>query len=128
MACARLLRAVAVDLRMLISETIQSNLEISMNAKMVRTLALSIALLGASAVSMAAAGAGGGGSPGSSSQSREHGSMMMGTGGMMGGCPMMGGTTGMDPKTAMRMHGEMMRAMGDIMLKYSDQAGAAPSK
>lgn len=98
-----------------------------MNAKMVRTLALSVVLLGASALSMAAAGPGGGNSPGSSSQSRDHGSMT-GMGGMMGGCPMMGGTTGMDPKTAMRMHGEMMRAMGDIMLKYSDQAGTAPSK
>lgn len=53
---------------------------------------------------------------------------MMGTGGMMGGCPMMGGTNGMDPKTAMRMHAEMMRAMSDIMLKYSDQAGTALSK
>lgn len=45
-----------------------------------------------------------------------------------GGCPMMGGTNGMDPKTAMRMHAEMMRAMSDIMLKYSDQAGTALSK
>jgi len=53
---------------------------------------------------------------------------MMGMGGMMGNCPMMGGTAGMDPKTAMKMHGEMMRAMGDIMLKYSDQAATAPSK
>ncbi|MFM0420643.1 hypothetical protein [Paraburkholderia strydomiana] len=49
-------------------------------------------------------------------------------GGMMGSCPMMGGNMGMDPKTAMRMHGEMMKAMGDIMLKYSDQAGTSPSK
>jgi len=98
-----------------------------MNTKTVGALIVSAVLLGASAVSMAAAGAGVNNSPGSSSQSREHGSMM-GMGGMMGGCPMMGGTAGMDPKTAMKMHGEMMRAMGDIMLKYSDQAAAAPSK
>ncbi|MDR5743524.1 hypothetical protein QCE73_10215 [Caballeronia sp. LZ029] len=98
-----------------------------MNAKIVRASMLSAVLLGASAVAMAATGAGGGSAPGSSSQSREHGSMM-GMGGMMGSCPMMGGTAGMDPKTALKMHGEMMRAMGDIMLKYSDQAGTAPSK
>ncbi|KDR28406.1 MULTISPECIES: hypothetical protein [Caballeronia] len=97
-----------------------------MNTKTVGALIVSAVLLGASAVSMAA-GAGVNNSPGSSSQSREHGPMM-GMGGMMGGCPMMGGTAGMDPKTAMKMHGEMMRAMGDIMLKYSDQAAGAPSK
>jgi hypothetical protein len=34
----------------------------------------------------------------------------------------------MDPKTAMRMHGEMIKAMGGIMLKYADQPGMAPSK
>ncbi|MFL9888264.1 hypothetical protein PQR66_34940 [Paraburkholderia agricolaris] len=49
-------------------------------------------------------------------------------GGMMGSCPMMGSNMNMDPKTAMRMHGEMMKAMGDIMLKYADQAGTSPSK
>jgi hypothetical protein len=41
---------------------------------------------------------------------------------------MMGASAGMDPKTALRMHGEMMRAMGDIMLQYSEQAGSSPSK
>jgi hypothetical protein len=44
--------------------------------------------------------------------------MMMGVGG--GG--MMGGTMGMmgggDPATMMQMRGEMLKAMGDIMLKY----------
>ncbi|MFM0327733.1 hypothetical protein [Caballeronia glebae] len=98
-----------------------------MKAKIVRTLMISGVLLGASAVGMAASGASGSTPSGSTSQSREHGSMM-GMGGMMGSCPMMGGTAGMDPKTAMRMHAEMMRAMADIMLKYSDQAGTAPSK
>lgn len=98
-----------------------------MNAKIVGTLMISGVLLGASAVGMAAPGASGSSPSGSTAQSRDHGSMM-GMGGMMGGCPMMGGTNGMDPKTAMRMHAEMMRAMSDIMLKYSDQAGTAPSK
>ena len=63
-----------------------------------------------------------------SAQDREHGHGSMMMGGMMGGCPMMGGSAGLDSKTAMRMHAEMMRAMSDIMMKYSDQAGAAPSK
>ena len=44
------------------------------------------------------------------------GSMM----GMMEGCPMAMGA-GLDRKTAMKMHGEMMRAMGDILVKYADQ-------
>jgi len=52
---------------------------------------------------------------------------MEGMGGMMASCPMIGGNMGMDPKTAMRMHGEMMTAMGDIMLKYADPPGMAPS-
>lgn len=96
-----------------------------MNAKLVRTAVLSILLLSVSAVSVAAAGA----SPGSAAQDREHGhGSMMAMGGMMGGCPMMGGSAGMDPKTAMRMHAKMMRAMSDIVLKYSDQMGGAPSK
>jgi hypothetical protein len=29
--------------------------------------------------------------------------------------------TGLDRKTAMQMHGEMMRAMGDILVKYADK-------
>lgn len=54
-----------------------------------------------------------------------HGGGMMGMmgGGMMGmmnSCPMMTGT-GLDRKTAMRMHGEMMRAIGDILIKYADK-------
>jgi hypothetical protein len=103
-----------------------------MNAKFLRATALSVLLLTTSAVTLAETGAGTGNSPGSSAQNREqHGSMMggmMGSGGMMGNCPMMGGNMGMDPKTAMRMHAEMMRAMADIMLKYSDQVGTTPSK
>jgi hypothetical protein len=40
---------------------------------------------------------------------------MMG-GGMMGGMPMMGGPA--DSPRMMQMRGEMMKAMGEIMLKY----------
>lgn len=66
---------------------------------------------------------------------RTHGGMMgsgmgggmMGSGaagngmmGMMGGCPMAMGA-GLDRKTVMKMRGEMMRAMGDILIKYADK-------
>ncbi|WP_235513383.1 hypothetical protein [Burkholderia pseudomallei] len=95
-----------------------------MNTRHARMAVLSTLLLAASAVSFAAAGS----SSSSAAQDREHGHGSMMMGGMMGGCPMMGGSAGLDPKTAMRMHAEMMRAMSDIMMKYSDQAGAAPSK
>lgn len=104
-----------------------------MNTKPLLTAALLTLSLGTGAVAMAASGTGNDASH--PPQTRERGSSMMGGmgmggmgGGMMGGCPMMGGNMGMDPKTAMRMHGEMMKAMGDIMLKYSDQAGTSPSK
>lgn len=104
-----------------------------MNAKLLLTTSLLALSLGTGAVAMAAGGAGNDASH--QPQTREHGSNMMGGmgmggmgGGMMGSCPMMGGNSGMDPKTAMRMHGEMMKAMGDIMLKYADQAGTSPSK
>ncbi|WP_272544886.1 hypothetical protein PPH94_019455 [Burkholderia cepacia] len=98
-----------------------------MNATFIRAAAATVLLVTASGGSFAAAGS----NPGTSSQDRKHdqGAMMMGMGGgMMGSCPMMGINAGMDPKTAMRMHAEMMRAMSDIMLKYSDQTGSAPSK
>ncbi len=95
-----------------------------MNARHARMAVVSTLLLAASAVSFAAAGS----SSGAAAPDREHGHGSMVMGGMMGGCPMMGGSAGLDPKTAMRMHAEMMRAMSDIMTKYADQAGAAPSK
>ncbi|MFW7342345.1 hypothetical protein V0R37_12455 [Pollutimonas sp. H1-120] len=41
--------------------------------------------------------------------------------GMVGGCPMMGASGGKNGKVMMQMHGEMMRAMGDIMIKYADK-------
>jgi hypothetical protein len=47
---------------------------------------------------------------------------------MMGACPMMEGGSHIDPKTSMQMQGEMMKAMGDIMLKYADRLDASPSK
>ncbi|SIT37755.1 conserved exported hypothetical protein [Paraburkholderia piptadeniae] len=101
-----------------------------MNAKLIRVVIASVVLAATGTVALAAGTAS---SSNATQQGREyeHGSMMggmMGMNGMMGSCPMMGGTAGMDPKTAMRMHGEMMRAMGDIMLKYAEQAGTTPSK
>ncbi len=74
-----------------------------------------------------------------------HGGGMQGgmmQGGMMQGgmmCPMMSGMMGggmpmmgmmgqrHDPKM-MQMHGEMMKAMGDIMMKYGKQMESAPSR
>lgn len=57
---------------------------------------------------------------------KDHGMMgdgMMSGGmmGMMGSCPMMGAASGANSKVMMQMHGEMMRAMGDIMIKYADK-------
>ncbi len=48
---------------------------------------------------------------------QDHG--MMGGGMMSGG--MMGAASGANGKVMMQMHGEMMRAMGDIMIKYADK-------
>jgi hypothetical protein len=71
-----------------------------------------------------------------------HGGMMGGMGpggmhgGMMGACPMMGMMGGMaspmmgaggDPRTMglmLQMRGEMMRAVGEVLLKYGQQLGA----
>ncbi len=54
---------------------------------------------------------------------------MMGGGmmGMMGSCPMMGPSSGPNGKVMMQMHGEMMRAMGDIMMKYADKFETPPA-
>lgn len=54
---------------------------------------------------------------------------MMGGGpmGMMGDCPMMGASNGLNGKVMMQMHGEMLRAMGDIMMKYADQFETPPA-
>jgi hypothetical protein len=56
------------------------------------------------------------------------GNPMMG-GAMMNGCPMMMGQLPPgNEKLAMQMHGEMMKAMGDIMLKYADRIQTPSSK
>ncbi len=116
-----------------LGDTIEPNPETDMITKFIRAAALSALLSMTATVAVPAGGARNDGS--SPAQTRERGDSMMGMGGMggmgggmMGSCPMMGGNMGMDPKTAMRMHADMMRAMSDIMLKYADQAGATPSK
>lgn len=52
---------------------------------------------------------------------KSHGMMGGGMMGMMGSCPMMSAASGANGKVMMQMHGEMMRAMGDIMIKYADK-------
>lgn len=50
-------------------------------------------------------------------------------GGMMKGCPMMAGhfPPG-NEKLEMQMHGEMLKAMGDIMLTYAGRMQSQPAK
>lgn len=94
-----------------------------MTLKHLAAVSLALALSGASGWSAAA--------PPSQPAMRDHGSSMMG-GGMMGGmmdhCPMMGQFPPGNEKLAMQMHGEMMKAMGDIMLKYADRIQTPPAK
>lgn len=52
---------------------------------------------------------------------KDHGMMGGGMMRMMGSCPMMSAASGANGKVMMQMHGEMMRAMGDIMIKYADK-------
>ncbi|WP_353148903.1 hypothetical protein [Pollutimonas bauzanensis] len=47
--------------------------------------------------------------------------------GMMRGCPMMGLLGEPNGKVMMQMHGEMMRAMGDILMKYADKFETPPA-
>lgn len=48
---------------------------------------------------------------------------MNGMGGMMAGCPMIGSMAGaLTPQQQMKMHAEMMQAMGRIMEKYAGDA------
>lgn len=56
-----------------------------------------------------------------SGRMKDHGMMGGSMMGMMGSCPMMGAASGANGKVMMQMHGEMMRAMGDIMIKYADK-------
>lgn len=79
---------------------------------------------------------GGGGMPGGMmGMGGMHGMMGGSTQGMGGMCmPMMMGMQGMmdaqaDPKTRglmLQMHGEMMKAVGDVMLKYGKQFESQP--
>ncbi|NYT64306.1 hypothetical protein H0A66_18490 [Alcaligenaceae bacterium] len=55
------------------------------------------------------------------------GMMTGGMMGMMGGCPMMSPLGEPNGKVMMQMHGEMMRAMGDIMTKYADKFETPPA-
>jgi len=55
------------------------------------------------------------------------GAAVAGGGGMMGACQGMMGA-GLDSATAMRMRGEMMRAMGDILVKYAGKAEPAANR
>lgn len=100
-----------------------------MHTKHLAAAVLAVALLGVSGLSAAA------GTPQSAMHDR--GSSMMGGGmmggGMMGGemmrnCPMMGQLPPGNEKLAMQMHGEMMKAMSDIMLKYADKIQAPAAK
>ncbi len=91
---------------------------------------LAVALLTGSGLSVAA-------EPDSSAMhapSMMGGHMMMGNH-MMGGAGMnadpmmtMGHLPPGNEKLELQMHGEMMKAMGDIMLKYADRIPAAPAK
>jgi hypothetical protein len=100
-----------------------------MNTKRLAAVSLAFALLGASGLSAAA-------SP-PQPVMHDHGSAMMGDGmmgkemmskEMMSNCPMMAQLPPGNEKLAMQMHGEMMKAMGDIMLKYVDKIQTPPEK
>lgn len=79
-------------------------------------------------------GAGKGMGAGGSSGMGGPGGMMGNGGGMMNGQMMTNGMfcaplgAGLNPATAMQMRGEMMRAVGDIMIKYSKQAETSERK
>ncbi|AJZ56474.1 hypothetical protein [Paraburkholderia fungorum] len=95
-----------------------------MNTRRLAAVSLALALSGASGWSVAAGP--------SQPATHDGGSSMMGggmmSGGMMGHCPMMGQLPPGNEKLAMQMHGEMMKAMGDIMLKYADKIQTPPAK
>ena len=48
-------------------------------------------------------------------------------GGMMGGCPMMSHLPPGNEKLAMQIHGEIMVAIGNILIKHADNLQARPS-
>ncbi|HEY9280085.1 MAG TPA: hypothetical protein VIP51_08425 [Eoetvoesiella sp.] len=102
-----------------------------MNTKKLLIAPLTVLLLGVGGATFAAtpSGEGTAAMPNASGMMQDGnapkmGHMMRGgmnEGGMMGSCPMMGGGGGPNGKVMMQMHGEMMRAMGDIMMKYADK-------
>jgi hypothetical protein len=122
--------------------------EIDMNAKKVIPALLAATLIGASGWGFAAEGDASAQHRVQSEQGMKtvpgmnarmmgnmSGSGMMGhgmMGGMMGmmggGCPMMGRFPAGDQALAMRMHGEMMEAMGRILVKYADKIQPQPAK
>lgn len=85
-----------------------------MNTRRIAAVSLALALFGASGWS-AATGP-------TQSPMHDHDSSMMGS------CPMMGQLPPGNEKLAIQMHGEMMKAMGDIMLKYADRIQTQPAK
>ncbi len=94
-----------------------------MNTRHLAAVSLALALFGASGWSAAASA--------TQSPMRDHGKMMGGGkmgGELMGSCPMMGQLPPGNEKLAMQMHGEMMKTMGDIMLKYADRIQTPPAK
>jgi hypothetical protein len=91
---------------------------------------LAVALLAGSGLSVAAEPAGS--AMRDPSMMRSHMAMghhMMGASGMNAGpMMMMGHLPPGNEKLELQMHGEMMKAMGDIMLKYADRIQTPPSK
>jgi hypothetical protein len=100
-----------------------------MNTKRLAAMTLAIALLGTSTWSAAASPPQPGMHDGGSSMMGEGmmGGGMMGKG-MMSNCSMMGQLPPGNEKLEVQMHGEMMKAMGDIMLKYADKIQVPPAK
>jgi len=98
------------------------------------TALLTVALLATSGLSVAANSSPTPNTPQSSMHAQPMaGDAMMDKGmmgkGMMKDCSMMmGKLPAGNEKLAMQMHGEMMKAMGDIMLKYADKIASPSSK
>ncbi len=106
-----------------------------MNIRRVAVPLLTVVLLAGSGWSVAA----GSRDPAGSAPPSMHGQSMMMGGQMMGnhmmgsagmnGCSMtMGQLPPGNEKLEMQMHGEMMKAMGDIMLRYADRIQTPSSK
>uniref|UniRef100_UPI003F496AFE hypothetical protein n=1 Tax=Cupriavidus taiwanensis TaxID=164546 RepID=UPI003F496AFE len=101
-----------------------------MNTKSLVAATLALVMLGASGWSAAAGATRGAESAKTGAQDKGHDMMMdhmMGGGGMMGSCPMMGLPPG-NEKLSMQMHADMMQAMGEIIRKYADKIQTPPTK